>query len=228
MCNGIVISGISSSAGKTTISIGIMAALKNMGLRVQPFKAGPDFIDPGFHTLVTDRPSRNLDLWMCGEDYVLKCFSENIRDADMAIVEGVMGLFDGGEVSTAELAKVLGLPVLLIVNAGAMAESIAPIVRGFESFDSGVTVAGVILNRVGSERHFEILREAIDKHTNVKVLGFLPEKDEFGIPERHLGLTVAEERPVSDKEINSLSEAVSQYIDIEEVINIGTTHCPCL
>lgn len=229
MCKGIVIAGTRSSAGKTTISIGIMAALKKRGFIVQPFKAGPDFIDPGFHTMITGRPSRNLDLWMCGKGYVVKCFYENIKDADMAIVEGVMGLFDGGEASTAELAKALGLPVVIVVDAGAMGESVAPMVKGFEEFDRGVTVAGVIFNRTGSKRHFEILREAIDKNTKVKVLGFLPERAWFSIPERHLGLTVAEERPLLDKGIDSLAEAVMEYIDIEGVINIGTTsYCDSL
>ncbi|MBI5026129.1 MAG: cobyrinate a,c-diamide synthase [Nitrospirae bacterium] len=221
MCKGLLIAGTHSGCGKTTITIGILAALKKRGFNVQPFKAGPDFIDPGLHRLITGSPSRNLDIWMCGKDYVVECFYKNTKEADIAIVEGVMGLFDGGDASTAAVAKTLGLPVLLIVDAHSMGESVAALVKGFATFDQRINIAGVIFNRVAGERHLGMLSDAIKEYTNVKVLGYLPKQTEFSIPERHLGLVVAEERPITYENIQRLAGAVLKYIDVDRIVEIS-------
>ncbi|MBA3071106.1 MAG: hypothetical protein FP829_02920, partial [Nitrospirae bacterium] len=176
MIKGFVIAGTHSGCGKTTITLGLMAALKKKGLKVQPFKAGPDFIDTGLHRLVTDRHSRNLDVWMCGDDYVKQCFHKYSTDADISIIEGVMGMYDG-EYSTAKLSGLLNLPVILVVDAYGMAESAGAIVKGFMEYRTaeqqssratGVEpfatellsycatelINGVIFNRVASDNHF--------------------------------------------------------------------------
>lgn len=225
---GVVIAGTHSGCGKTTVTLGILAALKKKGLSVQSFKAGPDFIDAGLHKLITGRTSRNLDLYMCGEDYVRDCFQKYSADADISVVEGVMGLYDG-KLSTASLAKTLNLPVLLVVDAYRMAESAGAVVRGFASFEgqrgkgakgqssknSDTCVAGVIFNRVASENHFKRLKDSVQ---DVPVLGYLPRDLDFEIPHRHLGLTVAEEEPISAEGIDRLADAVLKYIDVDEII----------
>lgn len=218
---GFVIAGTHSGCGKTTITLGLMAALKKGGLKVQPFKAGPDFIDSGLHRLVTGRHSRNLDTWMCGEEYVKQCFYKYATDADISIIEGVMGMYDG-EYSTAKLAGLLNLPVILVVDAYGMAESAGAIVRGFVSYspihpftDSPIRIAGVIFNRVASERHYERLRNSIQ---DVAVMGYLPRDLDYEIPHRHLGLTVAEENPVAEKNIEKLADAVLEHIDMNRIL----------
>jgi len=221
MSKGIVIAGTHSGCGKTTITLGLMTALKKRGLKVQPFKAGPDFIDAGLHRMVTGRPSRNLDLWMCGEEYVRDCFYRYSQDADMAIIEGVMGMYDG-EYSTARLAGLLNLPVILVVDAYGMAESAGAIVRGFVSYspihpftDSPIQIAGVVFNRVASENHFRRLKDSIQ---DVTVLGYLPRNLDFEIPHRHLGLIVAEENPISQENLERLGDVVLQHIDIDLLV----------
>jgi len=214
--SGLVIAGTHSGCGKTTVTLGILAALKKRGCTVQPFKAGPDFIDAGLHRLITGRPSRNLDLWMCGGDYVAEIFERECADADLAVVEGVMGLFDG-DAGTAGLAAHLGLPVVLVVDAYGMAESAAAVVRGFrdQGAERGVTIAGVIFNRVGSERHYQRIKDSIQ---SVPVLGYLPRDLDFTIPHRHLGLTVAEETPLGGTEIGKLADSVLEHIDIDMIM----------
>ncbi|RJR20706.1 MAG: cobyrinate a,c-diamide synthase [Nitrospiraceae bacterium] len=240
---GIVIAGTNSGCGKTTITLGIMAALKKKGLTVQPFKTGPDFIDTGLHRLITGRTSRNLDLWMCGRDYVADCFSRHSADADISVVEGVMGMYDGN-ISTADLAAALGLPVILVVDAHGMAESAGAVVKGFKEFrcmsyelreinskfktqnskllthNSELSIAGVIFNRIASDRHYKRVRESVQ---DVPVLGYLPRDIDFNIPHRHLGLTVAEEAPISAEAIDKLADAVLGHIDIEAIIR-NTEH----
>lgn len=214
--SGLVIAGTHSGCGKTTVTLGMLAALKKKNYRVQPFKAGPDFIDAGLHRTITGRASRNLDLWMCGEDYVKGCFHKHSAGSDIAVVEGVMGMYDGN-VSTAHLAAALGLPVVLVVDAYGMAESAAAIVSGFRDQGTGigVNIAGVIFNRVGSERHYQRLKNSIQKMT---VLGYLPRDLDFKIPHRHLGLVVAEEDPIGRKEIDKLADSVLEYIDIDFLV----------
>ena len=237
MIKGFVIAGTHSGCGKTTITLGLMAALKKRGLKVQPFKAGPDFIDTGLHRLVTGRHSRNLDIWMCGEEYVKECFYKYSTDADISIIEGVMGMYDG-EYSTAKLAGLLNLPVILVVDAYGMAESAGAVVKGFREYraaeqqNSRATVVepfatallsycatelinGVIFNRVASERHYERLRNSI---RDVTVLGYLPRDLDFAIPHRHLGLTVAEETPLAKENIAKLADSVLEHIDVEKII----------
>jgi cobyrinic acid a,c-diamide synthase len=215
---GIVIAGTHSGCGKTTITIGLLAALKKKGLVVQPFKAGPDFIDAGIHRLITCRPSRNLDLWMCGEQAVIACFNKHIKDADAAVIEGVMGMYDG-EFSTAMLANTLKVPVLLVVDAYGMAESAGAVVRGFASYSHAVTssslLRGVIFNRVASWEHYKRLKVSVQ---NVPVLGYLPRDTDFSIPHRHLGLSVAEETPISCTGIDKLADAVIEHIDIDQLL----------
>ncbi len=193
-----IIAGVSSGAGKTTATLGIMEALRRNGLIVQPFKAGPDYIDPGHHGSLLGRPSYNLDTWMMGQAGVEKTFHEKAESADVAVIEGVMGLFDGrsdaeGSGSTAHLAKVLGVPVLLVVDGAKMAQSAGAIVSGFERFDPCVNVRWVVFNRVASERHYRMLKESIPTRSKVECLGFLPNNDGLAMPSRHLGLITSSE-----------------------------------
>ena len=215
---GIVIAGTHSGSGKTTVTLGIMAALRKKGLAVQPFKAGPDFIDAGLHRLAAGTVSRNLDLWMCGPDYVRACFGRHASGADIAVVEGVMGLYDGDR-STASLAALLGVPVLLVVDAYGMAESAGAMVKGFAEFGSrdseGPTFAGVVFNRVASESHFERLKRAV---RDMPVLGYLPREKDFEIPHRHLGLTIAEEQPMGGASMDSLADSIARHIDIDRIL----------
>lgn len=223
MAKGIVIAGTHSGSGKTTVTLGVLAALRRKGLRVQPFKAGPDFIDAGLHGLVTGRPSRNLDLWMCGEHVVADLMKRHSVDADAAVVEGVMGLYDG-QASTFALASLLGLPVVLVVDAYGMAESAGALVKGFAGYgrdvrQEGAGVAGVVFNRVASREHFERLRGSVPRE--VRVFGYLPRDASLELPHRHLGLVVAEEDPLSGQHIERLAEAVTQHIDLEGMMALG-------
>ncbi|NOZ70244.1 MAG: cobyrinate a,c-diamide synthase [Deferribacteres bacterium] len=213
---GVVIAGTHSGCGKTTVTLGVLAALAKKGFSVQPFKAGPDFIDTGLHGLITGRPSRNLDLWMCGREYVAECFRRNSAGADTAVVEGVMGLYDG-DLSTAELAGALGLPVVLVVDAFGMAESAGAVVSGFASLARPPGISGVIFNRIASERHYERVRGSV---RDVPVLGYLPKNPGVEIPHRHLGLVVAEERPFSPEDVDELADAVLGHIDLDAMFNL--------
>lgn len=190
-----VVAGTSSGSGKTLVSLGIMEALRRRGLIVQPFKAGPDYIDPGLHSRLLARPSYNLDTWMMGVKGCLKTFSAAASTADCAVVEGVMGLFDGRdgkseEGSTAHLSKALGIPVILVADAAKAARSMGAVVKGFETFDKGCDVRWVVFNRVGSPRHEAILRDSV-KGSKIKVLGCIPKDNSLAIEERHLGLMTA-------------------------------------
>lgn len=216
----IVIAGTSSGAGKTTIATGIMAALSN----VAAFKVGPDFIDPSYHALATGRPGRNLDAFLSTPELIAPLLRHGANGADLAVIEGVMGLYDGasgrGELaSTAHVAKLLRAPVVLVVNCEAMARSVAAIVHGYRTFDSDVNVAGVILNRVGSEFHAQILREALP---DIPVLGALPRSANLEVPERHLGLVpVAERAPRARRVIEHLAEAVKQHLDLDALVKLA-------
>lgn len=190
---GFVIASVSSGSGKTTVTLGLMEALRKRGLVVQPFKAGPDYIDPGHHSALLKRPSYNLDTWMMGAEGARATFDSGMKDAHVGVVEGVMGLFDGkgGEIeegSTAHLSKVLGLPVLFVVDASRMARSAGAIVKGFAEFDKKVDLRWVLFNRVGSSRHYEMLKKAVPASLGVIVVGYLPRDEALYLPERHLGL----------------------------------------
>lgn len=217
MPQAFLIAGTHSGCGKTTITLGIMAALGKKGLQVQPFKCGPDFIDPTLHKLVTGQVSRNLDLWMCGHDFVKACFVKHGKENGISVVEGVMGLFDGGESSSAALAKVLDLPVVLVVDARSTAESMAAVVKGFETLDPQVRIAGVIFNRVGSPRHLELLSTAVKKHCQTEILGYLPREANFTIPDRHLGLHMGDEAPISTRAIDHLATTVTKHINLDRL-----------
>ncbi len=185
-----LIAGTHSGVGKTTVTLGIMAALRARGLVVQPFKVGPDFIDPTHHTAVCGRPSRSLDPFMMGVEGVRRSFAGALPGADVAVVEGVMGLFDGmdgGDVSsTAQVARILDIPVLLVINVHGMSRSAAAMEKGFVEFDPELRMAGTILNRVGSERHLYMLKSCLEK----PVYAALPRDKEREIKSRHLGLVM--------------------------------------
>ena len=204
----LVIAAPMSGSGKTTVSLGLMAALVRRGLRVAPFKIGPDFIDPGHHGLVCGRPSRNLDGWMLSQSYNLECFRRHAAGADVAVVEGVMGLFDSADGaaengSTAQMAKWLGLPVILVVDAARMARSAAALIHGFADFDPGLKLAGVIFNRVGSPVHRRHLESALEGSRLPPPLGFIPRDPCLAMDERHLGLVTVQDSPLGDHRLEA-------------------------
>ncbi len=194
-----MIAGTHSGVGKTTVTLGLMSALTQRGYKVQGFKVGPDFIDPGHHTAVTGIPSRNLDTWMMGVDTCIELFKRSAAKADISIIEGVMGLYDGhlndGEAgSSAHLAKILRTPVILVVDAKGMARSAGAVVLGYLNFDQEVKIAGVILNNIGSTKHFEAIRRSIVGAIHeLPLLGYLPKDAKITIPQRHLGLITSHE-----------------------------------
>ena len=201
-----------------------MASLTKRGFSVVPFKVGPDFIDPGHHTRITGRTSRNLDGWMLSKTYNWECFKRNMQGADIAVVEGVMGLFDGYEGkseagSTAQMAKWLGLPVILVVDAGSMARSAAALVRGFERFDPNLIFAGVLFNNVGSLRHLEYLKEALELNVKMTCLGGITHHENLVIPERHLGLVTRGDYPLSSETIDKLSDVIEEAIEVDALID---------
>lgn len=217
---GFLIGGTMSGSGKTTLSLGIMAALKRRGLAVAPFKVGPDYIDPGHHRRVTGRPSRNLDGWMLTRAYCRRAFAESMADADVAVVEGVMGLYDGFSGtdeagSSAQMAKWLGLPVILVVNAASMARSAAALVTGFQNFDPELTFAGVVFNNVGSASHLTYLTEALAQHSDLPCLGGIPRDEALRIPERHLGLVTDAEHLLTGDETDHLADTVEAHINLD-------------
>ena len=222
----IVVAGTHSGVGKTTIASGLMAALSAEGHKVVPFKIGPDFIDPSYHALAAGRPGRNLDAFLSGPELVAPLFDHGSRGADVAVVEGVMGLFDGksgdGEhASTAHVAKLLDAPVILVVDASAMARSAAAVVHGYATFDPGVRLGGVILNRVGSLTHEKMLREAIAP-LNVPVLGVLRRDAELRTPDRHLGLVPApERRDEARAALDAATAAISGSCDLQGILRLA-------
>ncbi|NHC12774.1 cobyrinate a,c-diamide synthase [Motilibacter deserti] len=223
-----VVAAPSSGHGKTTVATGLLAAFAGRGLAVSPHKVGPDYIDPGYHGLAAGRVGRNLDAYLCGPERIVPLFLHGAAGADLAIVEGVMGLYDGatghGELaSTAHVAKLLRAPVILVVDPKAQGRSAAALVHGFATFDPDVRIGGVILNRVGSERHEEIVREALDE-IGVPVLGCLPPSDAISAPSRHLGLVpVAERSAASVATVRALGELVSACVDLEGVLEVART-----
>jgi cobyrinic acid a,c-diamide synthase len=217
--------------GKTTVTSGLMAALRAKGYEVAPFKVGPDFIDPSYHALATGRPGRNLDVFLSGPELVAPLFAHGSRGADVAVIEGVMGLFDGkgggGEfASTAHVAKLLDAPVLLVIDASAMARSAAAIVHGYATFDKELNLAGVILNRVGSTVHERMLREAIEP-LDVPLLGILRREAAIRTPDRHLGLVpVAERRGEARAGLDVLGEKFSRSCDLPGILRLARSAGP--
>jgi cobyrinic acid a,c-diamide synthase len=222
----IVVAGTSSGAGKTSVACGLIAALRARGLVVQGFKVGPDYIDPSYHTQASGRPGRNLDAFLCGPELIAPLARHGSAGADVAVVEGVMGLFDGasgrGELaSTGHVAKLLHAPVLLVVDAASMARSVAAVVHGYRSYDPAIDIAGVVLNKVGSDVHEQLLREAIEP-LGVPVVGALRRDERVGAPERHLGLVPAGEREAGTRaSIEALGAATAERMDLDAVLALA-------
>jgi cobyrinic acid a,c-diamide synthase len=224
----IVIAAAASGAGKTTIAAGLIAALRRQGLAVQPFKCGPDYIDPSYHERAAGRPCRNLDAWMLDGAQLLDGFSRACGDADIAVIEGVMGLFDGSNwhderASTAHIAKLLGAPVLLVVDIAGGARRAAAVVMGCQHFDRDLALRGVILNFAGSEGHAKGCAGAITTITGLPALGWLPRDSMLMIPERHLGLVPGGEHLDSGSLIADIADAVTERFDLAAVIEIART-----
>ncbi len=214
------IAGTHSGCGKTTVTLGIMSALTKRGLTVQPFKVGPDFIDPGHHRRITGRDSHNLDGWMLERNQNEEIFSRYIQGADIAVVEGVMGVFDGfsgndESGSTAQMAKWLDIPVVLVIDARSMARSAAAIAQGFALFDSELPISGIIFNRIGSLVHKQIIDEAMSSLLDIPVLGYLPRDEMFNIPSRHLGLVIDEDFRIAEKQKENLAQWIETNLNME-------------
>ncbi|GLX48021.1 hydrogenobyrinate a,c-diamide synthase [Streptomyces hygroscopicus subsp. hygroscopicus] len=224
----LVIAAPASGSGKTTVATGLMAAFAARGLAVSPHKVGPDYIDPGYHALATGRTGRNLDAYLCGPELIAPLFLHGARGCDIAVVEGVMGLYDGaageGELaSTAHVAKLLRAPVVLVVDASSQSRSVAALVHGFVSWDPEVRVGGVILNKVGSDRHEELLREALDA-VGVPVLGVLRRAPLVSTPSRHLGLVpVAERLGAAVASVEEMAALVSRGCDLPALERLAGT-----
>ncbi|MFE1289005.1 cobyrinate a,c-diamide synthase [Streptomyces sp. NPDC058751] len=222
----LVVAAPSSGSGKTTVATGLMAAFAARGLAVSPHKVGPDYIDPGYHALATGRTGRNLDAYLCGAELIGPLFAHGARGCDLAVVEGVMGLYDGaageGELaSTAQVAKLLRAPVVLVVDASSQSRSVAALVHGFASWDPEVRVAGVILNKVGSDRHEAMLREALDA-SGVPVLGVLRRAPQVDTPSRHLGLVpVAERRAEAVEAVAAMAAQVRAGCDLDALFALA-------
>jgi cobyrinic acid a,c-diamide synthase len=232
---GLLISGAASGVGKTTVTLALLAAARRRGLVVQPFKGGPDFLDTGHHTRIAGRPARNLDTWMLSKEANLDVLAHASRGADLILVEGMMGLFDGKgggeEGSSAEIARLFKLPVVLVLDAAKSARSLAAVLLGFEIFDPQLELAGVILNRVAGERHFRMLEEAILPVCRTPILGWLPREPGIAIPERHLGLRTAEEADFDldhrlehdahrDRQIDRFAALAEAHLNLEALLSL--------
>jgi len=231
----VVIGAPSSGSGKTTIATGLIGALRRAGRRVAPFKVGPDFIDPGYHALAAGRPGRNLDSVMVGDDLIGPLYLHGSADADIAVIEGVMGLFDGriddqfsspARGSTGQVAQLLGAPVVLVVDVRGQSQTIAAVLHGFSTFLRGVRIGGVILNRVGSARHEQVLRQACEA-VGVPVLGVVPRHDELAVPSRHLGLVTATEHGAeAHAAVAAMTDLVARHVDLAAVIALAGSAAP--
>ncbi|HWR43299.1 cobyrinate a,c-diamide synthase [Sporomusa sp.] len=223
----VVIAGVSSGVGKTTIVTGILSALAERGLKVQSYKVGPDYIDPGFHRLASGKSAHNLDTWLVPPDCLAEIFASTAAGNDIAVIEGVMGLYDGGRAgvsSTAAIAKMLNAPVVLVIDAKSMGESAAAIALGFKLYDPEVNLAGVIINRLGSETHRQMVCEALGK-LGIPVIGAVFRNNELSMPERHLGLT-----PVTEHEaaatVAQMGRQVAQQVALDDLLSLAKTAGP--
>jgi cobyrinic acid a,c-diamide synthase len=220
---GLIVAAPASGSGKTTVTLGLLRALRRRGIALRAAKSGPDYIDPRFHEAACGAPCVNLDAWAMGEARL-----RALAGGDgMLVVEGAMGLFDGappeGKGSTADLARLLKLPVVLVVDAARMAQSVAPLAAGFARHDPAVRIAGVVLNRVGSERHREMLARALDR-VGLPVLGALPRADGLSHPSRHLGLVQAEERPDLDAFLDRAADLAERHLDLDGLLALAGGH----
>jgi len=219
----IIIAGTGSGVGKTTISIGIMKALIDRGKSVQAFKIGPDYIDPSFHEYVTGRSSRNLDSYMLDDEQVKYVYRQASKRADISIIEGVMGLYDGlgtdiNKHSTSKMAKTLKAPVILVVDAKAMGSSVAAMVLGYKQLDKDVEIVGVIANNVRTKRHFDIVKTSIEKYCALEVLGYIPPLEDIRLESRQLGLVPSGETEYIERKIDILGKLLEDYVDIDRII----------
>ena len=225
----IMVAGVHSGSGKTTLTLGLVAALKRRGLKVQTFKVGPDYLDPSWLTLASGRPCYNLDGWMCGRGYVEALFDRVTQDADIAVIEGVMGLFDGAQSgglsgSSAEIASWLNAPVILTVNAHGMGRSIAPLVSGFSNFEPSVRIAGVIANHCGSDTHRSLLSDALASSKLPPLVGAVPR---MGFPElrsRHLGLVTADPATCTTATLEAFEQAAETHLDVDALLRCAGSH----
>lgn len=222
----VVLGGLSTRVGKTVISIGLMRALRRRGLLVQPYKVGPDYIDPSYHRFATGRPSRNLDGFLMDRKAVLEAFQRTARGSDIAVVEGTMGFYDSHDAieergSTAEVAKFLDAPVILIANVERLARTAAAMVLGYKLFDRGVRIEGAVLNKVGGERHAGKVRLAVERLAGLEVLGVLPRSEKVVIPERHMGLVPAYEEERLEELFEGLADFAEEHIGIDRVLEIA-------
>ncbi|HIJ59676.1 MAG TPA: cobyrinate a,c-diamide synthase [Nitrospirae bacterium] len=215
----IMIAGTHSGCGKTTVTLALLSALTHMGLKVQAFKAGPDFIDKGLHQIATGTTSRNLDMVMCGRDYVCHSFLKHSSKADISVIEGVMGLYDG-DYSTYKLAEILKVPIILVVDATGIAESIGAVVKGYLQYDTQGLIKGIIFNKVSSQRHYDRINKA---KFDVGILGHLTKDSLIKIPKRHLGLTVFEEKPLHNEALQRLIDNTMKNIDVNQIITLSST-----
>lgn len=231
----LLIAGTHSGAGKTTLATGLMAALVSRGLQVQGFKVGPDYIDPGYHSLATGRPPRNLDVWLQGEERIAALFANSAQGTDVVVVEGVMGLFDGirntrGQGSSAHIAKLIQIPVVLVIDGKGQARSAAALVQGFAAFDPAVNLAGVIINRVSSPAHYQGLKAAIEEEAGLPVLGALPLDKGLSVSERHLGLVPAVERRRAGQDnqayLARLGQLISDNLDLDRLLALAQAAPP--
>lgn len=222
----LVIAGTGSGSGKTTVTLGLMRAFARRGLKVQGFKCGPDYIDPAYHSAVTGRPSRNLDSWMTSNAYLQEYFLQASAEADLSVIEGVMGLYDGKEDtaltgSTAEIAILTASPVLLVVDVRSMGRSAAAIVLGFRQLEPQVRIAAVLVNRCGSEGHYRLVKAAIEAACRIPVIGWLPRDSGLDIPERHLGLLPAVERGELAPLFDRAADMLEQGTDLERLLELA-------
>lgn len=219
-----MLAGVSSGVGKTTVTLGVLKALSMMGYQVQPYKVGPDYIDTAYHSRIVQRPSRNLDSFMIPDaTYLEWSYRKWHQDVDVAVVEGVMGLFDGlgtdkDCASSADVAKKLGIPVVLVIDGKATSTSAAAMVHGFKTFDPDVTIAGVIVNRVASQNHYDLIKGAIERYTDVEVFGYLPKNTSVELPSRHLGLIPDVEIAGLEKNFEILGQLAAEHIDLERLL----------
>ena len=222
----IVIAGTYSGVGKTTVSLGLMRVLKKRNIRVQPFKVGPDYIDPMYHKYVTGENSRNLDSYMLDDEQIKYVFKNSSKGKDISVIEGVMGLYDGlgtdiQRHSTLHTSKLLKAPVILVIDAKGMGASSAAMVLGYKNLDKDVEIVGVIANNVRTERHYKIVKESIEKYCSIEVLGYLPPNEDIKLGSRHLGLIPTDEITDLDEKLELIAESLEKYVDIDRIIELS-------
>ena len=226
----LLVGAVQGRSGKTTFTLGLLKALVDRGLSVQPFKKGPDYIDPSWMTFASGQQCRNLDLYMMGADNVRRSFIKHSQGFDISVVEGAMGLFDGldvdGSNSSAELAYTIDAPVILVVNCTRITRSVAALVNGVTGFDKRIRIGGVILNQVARARHESIMMQSIERYCDVPVLGVLPKSKAVEIPDRHLGLIPAGEQDMLHSRIETLGNLVKEHVNLEQILQVAGSAAP--